>query len=61
MDWNNIAPSIGVNWTPTAKSGFLRTLLGDSGISSLSAGYSRAFDRRGMNDFTGVFGGNPGL
>ena len=30
-DWNNIAPSIGVNWTPTAKAGFLRTLLGDAG------------------------------
>ena len=27
----------------------------------ISAGYSRAFDRRGMNDFTGVFGANPGL
>jgi hypothetical protein len=61
MDANNIAPSIGVNWTPKASSGFFRTLLGASGTSSLSAGYSRAFDRRGMNDFTGVFGNNPGL
>jgi hypothetical protein len=61
MDANNIAPSIGVNWTPKASSGFFRTLLGDSGMSSLSAGYSRAFDRRGMDDFTGVFGANPGL
>ena len=60
-DWDNIAPSIGVNWTPSASTGFMRALLGDTGTSSLSAGYSRAFDRRGMNDFTGRFGNNPGL
>jgi hypothetical protein len=61
MDANNVAPSIGVNWMPSAKSGFLRSLLGAQGDTSISAGYSRAFDRRGMNDFTGVFGSNPGL
>ena len=61
MDMNNIAPSIGVNWTPKANRGILRALLGSSGSSSFSGGYSRAFDRRGMNDFTGVFGNNPGL
>jgi hypothetical protein len=60
-DWNNLAPSIGVNWTPTPEGGWRRMLLGDSGESSISGGYSRAFDRRGMNDFTGVFGANPGL
>ena len=60
-DWDNLAPSVGVNWTPTPESGWRRTLLGDSGESSISGGYSRAYDRRGMNDFTGVFGANPGL
>ena len=50
-----------MNWTPKASSGIFRKILGESGMSSLSAGYSRAFDRRGMNDFTGVFGSNPGL
>ena len=25
MDWNNISPSVGFAWTPSAKSGFLRT------------------------------------
>ena len=60
-DWNNIAPSVGLNWTPTPEGGWRRTLLGDSGESSISAGFSRAYDRRGMNDFTGVFGANPGL
>jgi hypothetical protein len=60
-DWDNLAPSVGVNWTPTPESGWRRMLLGDSGESSISAGFSRAYDRRGMNDFTGVFGANPGL
>jgi hypothetical protein len=60
-DWNNLAPSIGVNWTPTPEGGWRRAILGESGESSISGGYSRAFDRRGMNDFTGVFGANPGL
>ena len=60
-DWNNIAPSVGVNWTPSAEGGFWRTLLGRQGDTAFSAGFSRAFERHGMNDFTGQFGGNPGL
>ena len=60
-DWDNIAPSVGVNWTPGPKGGFMKGLLGEAGDTSISGGYSRAFDRRGMNDFTGVFGSNPGL
>jgi carboxypeptidase family protein len=60
-DWDNLAPSIGVNWTPSAEGGFLRKLLGEPGDTSFSGGFSRAFDRRGMGDFTGRFGNNPGL
>jgi hypothetical protein len=60
-DWDNIAPSFGVNWTPTASDGWRRRILGEAGDTSVSAGYSRAYDRRGMNDFTGRFGNNPGL
>jgi hypothetical protein len=60
-DRNNIAPSIGVNWTPTPEAGWRRMLLGASGESSISGGYSRAFDRRGMSDFTGQIDNNPGL
>ena len=60
-DWDNVAPSIGANWTPTPRGGFLKKLLGESGDTSISGGFSRAFDRRGMSDFTGVFGSNPGL
>ena len=31
MDWNNLAPSIGVAWTPSAEGGFSRTLTGEPG------------------------------
>ncbi|HYN09561.1 MAG TPA: carboxypeptidase-like regulatory domain-containing protein [Vicinamibacterales bacterium] len=60
-DWNNFAPSFGVNWTPNVDGGFLRKMLGEPGDTSLSFGWARAFERHGMSDFTGVFGGNPGL
>ncbi|MCX6546234.1 MAG: carboxypeptidase-like regulatory domain-containing protein [Acidobacteria bacterium] len=57
----NIAPSIGFNWTPSASKGFLRRLLGESGDSSISGGYSVAFERPGVSAFTGVVGSNPGV
>jgi hypothetical protein len=60
-DWNNFAPSVGVNWTPSVSNGFLRKVLGKPGDTSFSGGFSRAYERHGMNDFTGVFGDNPGL
>ncbi len=60
-DWDNIAPSIGVNWTPGGQTGFFRTLLGQQGDTSFSGGISRSYDRRGMNDFTSVFNANPGV
>ena len=60
-DLNNWAPSIGVNWTPSAQGGLLGKILGEQGDTSLSAGFSRGYERHGMSDFTGVFGSNPGL
>jgi hypothetical protein len=60
-DWDNLAASVGVNWTPTVADGWLKRIVGESGDTALSFGFSRAYDRRGMNDFTGVFGDNPGL
>ena len=60
-DWNNIAPSVGLNWTPSAESGWRRKILGEQGTTSFSGGWSRSFERHGMSDFTGVFGANAGL
>jgi hypothetical protein len=37
--WNDFGPRVGIAWSPDARSGFLRSLLGEHGKSSLRAGY----------------------
>jgi hypothetical protein len=59
-DWNNIGPNIGIAWRPNVQSGWLRALLGDPEKAVVRAGYSVAYDRQGMGEFTGTFGANPG-
>jgi hypothetical protein len=62
MDWDNLAPSVGLAWTPSSEgSGFLARFLGQPGDTVFRAGFSRAFQRNGMNDFTGRIDNNPGL
>ena len=61
IDWNNVAPSIGVTWSPSSRAGFLRRLLGNEEDTVFRAGYSLGYTRPGMSDFTGVFGDNPGV
>src|SRR5260221_2381272 len=61
VDWGNIAPSLGAAWTIGSDQGPLTALLGKPGNSVLRAGYSMGYQRGGMSDFTGVFGGNPGI
>jgi hypothetical protein len=60
-DYNNFAPSVGFNWTPSAEGGFLSRFLGNEGDTAISAGFATSFNRNGLNDFTGVFGDNPGV
>jgi len=60
-DFNNWAPSIGVNFTPDFKNGFLHKVFGSQSDTSFQGGWSRAFERHGMSDFTGVFSSNPGI
>ena len=59
-DWNNLAPSVSANWRPNVETGFLRKLLGDPEMATLRAGYSRAYERQDMSQFTGLYGANPG-
>jgi hypothetical protein len=62
MDWNNISPSIGFAWTPTAGSGLLRKLTGNNpGDFALRGGYSRSYTRLGLTDFAGQVANNPGV
>ena len=59
-DYNNIAPSAGLAWTPQARPGFLGTLMGQ-GDFVVRAGYARAFSRPALGDLTGIFNNNPGI
>jgi hypothetical protein len=62
MDWNNVAPSIGVAWTPSAAGGFLRGLTGsEPGNFVVRGGYSVAYSRNGLSDFQSQIVNNPGV
>ena len=61
-DYDNIAPSVGFAWTLGGGSGPLAGILGaNQGDTVLRGGYSRSFNRNGMNDFTGQYNANPGI
>ncbi len=40
MDWNNIQPRIAFAWSPSFDSGFLRTMFGGEGDSTIRGGFS---------------------
>jgi len=62
MDWDNLAPSAGLAWTPSTETGgWLDRFLGQPGDTVFRAGFSRSYQRNGMSDFTGVLDDNPGL
>jgi hypothetical protein len=58
-DWNNVAPSLGFTWRPGVSGGFLKAILGSEPV--FRGGFSMAYSRNGMSDFTGTFGANPGI
>ena len=63
-DWNNFAPFVGIAWSPSFKSGFLHTLFGDEGTTSIRTGYAMSFLHDGVTTFTNLLGTgntNPGL
>jgi len=59
VDYNNIAPNIGFAWALNDKAGLLGALLGTEAV--VRGGFTRAYNRNGMNDFSGQYGGNPGV
>lgn len=59
-DWNNIAPSASIAWSPNFQKGLLHRLFGDAGQSAVRAGYSVAFVREGLGNITQILQGNPG-
>ncbi len=60
-DWNNVAPSIGFNWTPDQREGLLGTLMGQSGDFAIRGGFGRSFQKPAMGDLRARFSSNPGL
>lgn len=60
-DWNNVAPSIGFNWTPNQREGLLGSIMGASGDFAIRGGFGRSFQRPGMTEYRGRFSANPGL
>ena len=58
-DKNNFAPNLGIAWTPAPRGGFIGSLMSDEFV--VRAGWSRAYSRNGMNDFTGQYNSNPGV
>ena len=60
-DYNNWAPSVGVAWTINNAPGVFRSITGNEGDTVIRAGFTRAYNRSGMNDFSGQYNGNPGV
>ncbi len=60
IDYKNFAPNFGIAWTPRSDGGWLKRLIGDGGQTVVRAGYSIAYNRNGLGDFSGQFGANPG-
>src|SRR4030042_5731925 len=59
--YKDFAPSLGFAWTPRPSGGWLGRFLGESGQTVLRGGFSLAFNRPGMNSYSGMFGANPGM
>ena len=59
--WNNFAPSLGFAWTPGAKSGWLKHIVGEGGQTVLRGGYSIAYERQGTASPINFYGANPGI
>jgi hypothetical protein len=60
VDYKNFGPTFGFAWSPGAKSGWLKRLVGESGATVVRGGYSIAYTRPGIEEFSGQFGANPG-
>ena len=59
VDYNNLAPSLGFAWVLGDRNGVLGAVLGDDAV--IRGGYTLSHSRQGLSDYTGTFGGNPGL
>ncbi|MDX2040035.1 MAG: carboxypeptidase regulatory-like domain-containing protein [Acidobacteriota bacterium] len=59
-DYSNWAPSLGFAWSPKFENSLLKKITGEGGQSVFRGGYSIAYNREGIGQYT-IFNGNPGL
>lgn len=60
-DMNNLAPTVGVVWSPNFEgNGFMKALFGSAGKSVFRGGYSISYVREGLNLLDSILGSNPG-
>lgn len=63
-DFNNFAPFVGLAYSPNFENGFLRTVFGEPGKSSIRLGYSISYTQDGFTTISNALGTgttNPGL
>jgi hypothetical protein len=60
VDYGNFGPTFGFAWSPSPKSGWLKRIVGEEGQTVLRGGYSMAFTRPGIAEFSDEFSANPG-
>lgn len=59
-DYRGIAPSFGFAWSPQLKGGLLGRILGEGAQTVLRGGFSIAYNRQDMGDYSGAFSSNAG-
>lgn len=57
--WKNLAPSLGLAWSPDVDSSFLRWILGKGSRGVIRAGYAVSYNREGVAALQAL-SGNPG-
>ena len=60
VDWNNLAPNVGIAWRPDVERGVLRTLLGDPEQATVRAAYSVSYVLERLDRFFAQYSLNPG-
>lgn len=60
VDYRNFAPSFGFAWSPSFSNGWLRKIAGDGGQTVFRGGYSIAYNRNGIADYSDIYAINPG-
>ena len=59
-DYRNFAPSFGFAWTPNFSNAWLKSIAGENGQTVIRGGYSIAYNRNGIADYSDIYSLNPG-